>query len=90
MGASARKSWDRFAVKPDRSDVPRHAARALRYMDDYLLVKQGEVFYATEMLAALEGIERGPAGNTSLAAAFALARTLPASEYVVVQETEYT
>ncbi|HHU12307.1 MAG TPA: PLP-dependent lyase/thiolase [Clostridiaceae bacterium] len=79
-----------FAVKPDRSDVPRNAARALRYMDDYLLVKQGEVFYATEMLAALEGIERGPAGNTSLAAAFALARTLPASEYVVVQETEYT
>lgn len=79
-----------FAIKPDRSDVPRNAARALRYMDDYLLVKQGEVFYATEMLASLEGIERGPAGNTSLAAAFALARTLPEDAYVIVQETEYT
>lgn len=79
-----------FATKPDRSDVPRNAARALRYMDDYLLVKQGEVFYLTELLASLEGIERGPAGNTSLAAAFALARTLPDTEYVLVQETEYT
>lgn len=79
-----------FATKPDRSDVPRNAARALRYMDDYLLVKQGEVFYLTELLAALEGIERGPAGNTSLAAAFSLARTLPETEYLVVQETEYT
>jgi len=79
-----------FASLPDRSDVPRNAARALRYMDRYLLVKQGEVFYTTEMLAALEGIERGPAGNTSLAAAFALARDLPDTQTVVVQETEYT
>jgi hypothetical protein len=29
------------------------------------------------MLANLEGLERGPAGNTALAAAFALAQTLP-------------
>ena len=42
------------------------------------------------MLASLEGIERGPAGNTSLAAAFALSRTLPESQTIVVQETEYT
>ncbi len=79
-----------FTVQPDRCDVPRNAARPLRYMDKYLLVKQGEVFYMTETLAALEGLERGPAGNTSLAAAFALARTLPEDQIVVVQETEYT
>ncbi len=42
------------------------------------------------MLASLEGIERGPAGNTSLAAAFALSRELPESRTIVVQETEYT
>ncbi|HHX30759.1 MAG TPA: PLP-dependent lyase/thiolase [Clostridiaceae bacterium] len=79
-----------FASLPDRSDVPRNAARALRYIDRYLLVKQGEVFYMTQMLAALEGIERGPAGNTSLAAAFALSRELPEDQTIVVQETEYT
>ncbi|MDO5734046.1 MAG: 2-amino-4-oxopentanoate thiolase subunit OrtB [Eubacteriales bacterium] len=79
-----------FTVRPDRSDVPRNAARPLRYLDGYLLVKQGEVFYLTECLAALEGLERGPAGNTSLAAAFALARTRPEDELIIVQETEYT
>jgi cysteine synthase len=79
-----------FATLPDRSDVPRNAARSLRYMDRYLLVKQGEVFYTTEMLASLEGLERGPAGNTSLAGAFALARELPEEAMIVVQETEYT
>jgi cysteine synthase len=79
-----------FATLPDRCDVPRNAARPLRYIDEYLLVKQGEVFYVTEMLAALEGIERGPAGNTSLAAAVALASTLPEDNVIVVQETEYT
>ncbi|MGI6157403.1 MAG: 2-amino-4-oxopentanoate thiolase subunit OrtB [Saccharofermentanales bacterium] len=79
-----------FATMPDRSDVPRNSARALRYIDRLLLVKQGEVFYTTEMLAALEGIERGPAGNTSLTAAFALARELPEDQTIVVQETEYT
>lgn len=79
-----------FMTNPDRSDVPRSAARPLRYMDRYVTVNQGEVFFATEMLAALEGIERGPAGNTSLAAAFSLAREYPADEIIVVQETEYT
>ena len=79
-----------FAVWPDRSDVPRSAARPLRYMDRYVTVHQGEVFYMTEALARLEGLERGPAGNTSLAAAFALARTLPRDQIIVVQETEYT
>lgn len=79
-----------FAVNPDRTDVPRNAARPLRYMDRYLLVSQGEVFYATELLAALEGIERGPAGNTSLAAALKLARELSEDNIIVVQETEYT
>lgn len=58
-----------FAGWPDRTDVPRNAARVLRYMDRYLLLKQGEVFYMTEALARLEGMERGPAGNVSLAAA---------------------
>src|SRR6056297_2714045 len=79
-----------FATWPDRSDVPRSAARALRYMDRYVTVKQGEVFYITEMLAQIEGLERGPAGNTSLAAAFALASEFDEDEIIVVQETEYT
>ncbi len=79
-----------FATWPDRVDVPRNAARSLRYMDDYHLVSQGEVFYVTELLAKLEGIERGPAGNTSLTAAVALARTLDRDQVIVVQETEYT
>jgi len=79
-----------FTIRPDRSDVPFNAARPLRYLDRMVLVTQGEVFYATEMLSKLEGIQRGPAGNTSLAAALALARELPAEATVVVQETEYT
>ncbi|MCL2704005.1 MAG: 2-amino-4-oxopentanoate thiolase subunit OrtB [Defluviitaleaceae bacterium] len=79
-----------FATWPDRSDVPRNAARSLRYLDRYLLVKQGEVFYMTEALAALEGLERGPAGNTSLTAAFALAQEMKDGQIIVVQETEYT
>ena len=79
-----------FSTWPDRSDVPRSAARPLRYMDRYVTVHQGEVFYTTELLARLEGIERGPAGNTSLAAAISLAQELPEDAIVVVQETEYT
>jgi len=79
-----------FATKPDRVDVPRNAARPLRFIDRYLLVSQGEVFYMTELLARLEGLERGPAGNTSLAAAFALATEMDEDQVVVVQETEYT
>ncbi|HET6499012.1 MAG TPA: pyridoxal-phosphate dependent enzyme, partial [Coriobacteriia bacterium] len=79
-----------FATWPDRADVPRNAARPLRYMDRYLTVSQGEVFYATEALAKLEGLERGPAGNTAVAAAMSLARELPSDATVVVQETEYT
>lgn len=79
-----------FATWPDRADVPRNAARALRYMDRYLTVSQGEVFYVTEAMSKLEGLERGPSGNTAMAAALSLARELPADATVVVQETEYT
>lgn len=79
-----------FAMVPDRSDVPRNAARALRYMERYVTVTQGEVFYTTEMLAQMEGLERGPAGNTALAAAVSLARELDRDQTLVVQETEYT
>ncbi len=79
-----------YATNPDHSDVPRSAARALRYMERYLSVKQGEVFYMTEALAQLEGMERGPAGNTSLTAAFALAMEMDEDQVIVVQETEYT
>jgi 2-amino-4-ketopentanoate thiolase beta subunit len=79
-----------FTVRPDRSDVPFNAARPLRYIDQMVLVSQGEVFYATEVLSKLEGMQRGPAGNTSLAAALAIARDLPEDAIVVVQETEYT
>src|SRR5690554_6092029 len=53
-----------FTTWPDRADVPRNAARPLRYMDRYVTVTQGEAFYVTELLAHLEGLERGPAGNT--------------------------
>ena len=79
-----------FATWPDRVDVPRNAARSLRYMDEYQLVTQGEVFYVTELLTKLEGIERGPAGNTSLTGAVTLARQMDRDQIVVVQETEYT
>ncbi|MCF7935285.1 MAG: PLP-dependent lyase/thiolase [Synergistales bacterium] len=79
-----------FAVWPDRSDVPKNAARVLRYLDRYVTVPQGSVFYITEALAQLEGLERGPAGNTSLTAAFVLAREMPEDAVIVVNETEYT
>lgn len=79
-----------FATWPDRVDVPRNAARSLRYMDDYILVRQGEVFFITELLAKMEGIERGPAGNTSVTGAVALARQMNQDQIIVVQETEYT
>lgn len=79
-----------FATWPDRADVPRNAARPLRYMDRYALVKQGEVFYMTEALAVLEGLERGPAGNVSLSAAFSIAQEMDNDKIIVVQETEYT
>lgn len=79
-----------FTTWPDRADVPRNAARALRYMDRFVTVTQGEVFYVTQVLAELEGLERGPAGNTSLAAAFAIAQELDQDRIIVVQETEYT
>ncbi|MBQ1685277.1 MAG: PLP-dependent lyase/thiolase, partial [Clostridia bacterium] len=79
-----------YAVNPDHSDVPRSAARPLRYMDRYVTVTQGSVFYITECLASLEGLEKGPAGNTSLAAAFRLAQDMDEDQIIVVQETEYT
>ncbi len=79
-----------FSTYPDRSDVPRSAGRPLRYMDKYLLVNQGSVFFITEALAVLEGLERGPAGNTSLAVAFKLAQEMKEDEIIVVQESEYT
>ena len=79
-----------FTSWPDRSDVPRSAARPLRYMDRYVTIPQGAVFYMTECLATLEGLEKGPAGNTALAAAFALAQEYPEDTTIIVQETEYT
>lgn len=79
-----------FMTWPDRSDVPRSAARPLRYLDRYVTVSQGEVFYMTELLAQLEGLERGPAGNTSLAAAFYISQEMDNNQIIVVQETEYT
>lgn len=79
-----------FCTNPDRSDVPRSAARPLRYIDEYYTINQGNVFYMTELLANLEGLERGPAGNTSLAVAFKLAQEMKEDEIILVQETEYT
>lgn len=79
-----------FTTWPDRSDVPRSAGRPLRYLDRYVTVTQGQVFFITEALANVEGLEKGPAGNTSLAAAFALAQELDENQIILVQETEYT
>jgi hypothetical protein len=79
-----------FITWPDRSDVPRSAARAIRYAERYVTVNQGEVFYVTEALAQIEGLERGPAGNTSLAAALSIAQEMDQDQILVVQETEYT
>jgi cysteine synthase len=79
-----------FTIWPDRADVPYNAARPLRYMDRFVTVTQGEVFYITQVLAELEGLQRGPAGNTSLAAAFVVAQGLDQDRVIVVQETEYT
>lgn len=79
-----------FLTWPDRTDVPRNCARALRYLDRYVFVTQGDVFFVTELLAKLEGLERGPAGNTSLTAAIAIAREMDKNKVIVVQETEYT
>lgn len=79
-----------FMTNPDRSDVPRSAARPLRYLDRYVTITQGDVFWMTEILAGLEGLERGPAGNTSLVAAFAIAQEYEDDAIIVVQETEYT
>lgn len=79
-----------FTTMPDRSDVPRSAARPMRYLDRYVTVTQGEVFYMTEALAQLEGLEKGPAGNTALVAAFSIAQEMDADQMIVVQETEYT
>lgn len=79
-----------FCTFPDRSDVPRSAARPLRYLDRYVTLAQGEVFYMTELLAQLEGLERGPAGNVSLAAAFSIASEMDEEQIIIVQETEYT
>ena len=79
-----------FSTMPDRSDVPRSAARPMRYMDRYVTTTQGEVFYMTEALAQLEGLEKGPAGNTALAAAFSIAQEMDEDQIIVVQETEYT
>lgn len=78
------------ATDPDNADVPRAACRTLRYADRYVTTTQGEVMYTTEMLANLEGMERGPAGNTALAAAFSLAQELPMDAVLVISETEYT
>ena len=79
-----------FSTWPDRSDVPRSAARPLRYLDRYVTMNQGTVFYMTELLAQIEGLERGPAGNTALSAAFKLAQEMDQDQIIVVQETEYT
>ncbi len=79
-----------FLLNPDRVDVPHNAARPLRWLDRYLMVTQGAVFYTTQLLAELEGLERGPTGNTSLTAALKLSQELPADDVIVVQETEYT
>lgn len=43
---------------PDMSDIPRRAARPLRYLERYVITTQGEVFWMTEILAQLEGLKK--------------------------------
>ena len=43
-----------FCTLPDRSDVPRSAARPLRYMDRYVTLAQGEVFYAFSLAQEMD------------------------------------
>ena len=78
-----------FITNPDRSDVPRSAARPLRYTDRYVTVNQGEVFFTTEMLVALEGIEEG-LPETPPCCSNQHSAGIPEDEIIVVQETEYT
>ena len=52
-----------FATWPDRADVPRNAARSLRYMDRYLTVTQGEVFYVTEAMTQARGARARAVGQ---------------------------
>lgn len=75
---------------PDRPGVSRPAAHPLRYMNRYVTVTQDEVMCITESLANLEDLERGPAGSTSLAAAFCLVQKLPEDQIPVVSGAEYT
>lgn len=75
---------------PESVDVPLNASRPLRYMDEFYTVTQGEVYYTTELLNQLEGLQRGPAGNTGLAAAICLARSMDEDQIIVVEESEYT
>ena len=56
----------------------------------YLLRQRGLDVSLNEWLTLLEGMEKGPAGNTSLAAAFSLAQELDQDQIIVAQETEYT
>ena len=79
-----------FLTNPDRVDVPRSAARALRYLDRYVTVTQGEVFYVTEALAQLEGLERRPGREHVARRGLRVAQELDEDAIVVVQETEYT
>ena len=56
----------------------------------YLLRQRGLDVSLNEWMTLLEGMEKGPAGNTSLAAAFSLAQELDQDQIIVAQETEYT
>ena len=58
-------------------------------MDRYVLVTQGEVFYMTELLAKLEGLQGDPL-EILISCCFCLAREMNEDEIIVVNETEYT
>ena len=78
------------AMNPDSGDIPEAPPGRCGTWTAMLRSHRVRSAYMTEMLAILEGIERGPAGNTALACAFSLAQSLPEDEIVVVTETEYT
>ena len=82
--------WLYFSARAGECRCSLKRGNRYTYRDAYYTVTQGDVYYITELLDRMEGLQRGPAGNTSLAGAFALARQMDEDQIIVVQESEYT
>ena len=62
----------------------------LRYMDRYVTITQGEVFYMTELLAQLEGLRKRSSRKYFFSSCFCNCSGNDDDQIIVVQETEYT